>query len=529
MSLLSSSIKATSYLIALQGLSRILTFTLNQLILRYTTPSVFGFATIQLELFLNTVLFLCREGCRISIQRLPTTTEKEREGNVDRAQEIINLSWLPVSAGFFLASILSYLYIHSAPVESTGIPYFTTTVVIYAVSTILELFTEPYYNTAVQRMMFKVRASCEGLAVINRCLVNFAVSLYGGDRSLGALAFALGQLAYSVTLMVSYRVQLPISISPKPRVNHDNRKSEGTAIWISGSLMKLSITNTIQGLLKHVLTEGDKIMISWFSTNEEQGSYGLAANYGGLVARIVLQPIEEASRSYFANLLPQQQQIETKAMNEQDRKASNSWYKETAELVIMSILRFYILVSILLISVAPKVITDLLPVILKHSQWSKVTTVLSSFCYYIPLLAVNGILESFVTATASPKVLRQQGVYWIPCSIAFGVAGYAFRGYGATGLVYANCVNLALRIIWALKYLRHVCGRLDAGSIVPSKTSITAVVALAGVMYNQDLAAQSVGKYLIKIVTAAGVTGLFVLLGERSWAMSTYARLKVKF
>lgn len=43
---------------------------------------------------------------------------------------------------------------------------------------------------------------------------------------------------------------------------------------------KLSTTMTLQSLVKHLLTEGDKIIITWFSPLQDQGGYALAANYG---------------------------------------------------------------------------------------------------------------------------------------------------------------------------------------------------------------------------------------------------------
>ena len=43
---------------------------------------------------------------------------------------------------------------------------------------------------------------------------------------------------------------------------------------------KLSTTMTLQSLVKHILTEGDKIIISWFSPLQDQGGYALAVNYG---------------------------------------------------------------------------------------------------------------------------------------------------------------------------------------------------------------------------------------------------------
>lgn len=56
-------------LIGLQLLSRLLTFSLNQALVRLTTPEALGLATIQFEVLLNTILFLSREGIRGALVR----------------------------------------------------------------------------------------------------------------------------------------------------------------------------------------------------------------------------------------------------------------------------------------------------------------------------------------------------------------------------------------------------------------------------------------------------------------------------
>lgn len=48
-------------------------------------------------------------------------------------------------------------------------------------------------------------------------------------------------------------------------------------------LFRLSATMTWQSLVKHVLTEGDKLILSWFSPLQDQGGYALAVNYGTCV------------------------------------------------------------------------------------------------------------------------------------------------------------------------------------------------------------------------------------------------------
>ncbi|KAJ3836790.1 hypothetical protein EV361DRAFT_1010556 [Lentinula raphanica] len=56
---------------------------------------------------------------------------------------------------------------------------------------------------------------------------------------------------------------------------------------------------TSQSLVKHLLTEGNKLILSWFSPLQDQGGYALAVNYD-----IVFQPIKETIRSYFSGTLP---------------------------------------------------------------------------------------------------------------------------------------------------------------------------------------------------------------------------------
>lgn len=46
------------------------------------------------------------------------------------------------------------------------------------------------------------------------------------------------------------------------------------------SSLHLSLTMTGQSIVKHILTEGDKIILSWYSPLQDQGGYAVAVNYG---------------------------------------------------------------------------------------------------------------------------------------------------------------------------------------------------------------------------------------------------------
>jgi oligosaccharide translocation protein RFT1 len=60
-----------------------------------------------------------------------------------------------------------------------------------------------------------------------------------------------------------------------------------------------------QGILKQLLTEGERYIMTFFDvlTFDEQGVYDLVSNLGSLAARFIFLPIEESAYFYFAQTL----------------------------------------------------------------------------------------------------------------------------------------------------------------------------------------------------------------------------------
>lgn len=89
--------------------------------------------------------------------------------------------------------------------------------------------------------------------------------------------------------------------------------------WVDGGHLRLARALAGQSLLKHVLTEGDKIVLARATAPDrggsgggggagqggslhEQGVYAIASGYGSLAARLLFQPVEEAARLMFSKL-----------------------------------------------------------------------------------------------------------------------------------------------------------------------------------------------------------------------------------
>ena len=73
-------------------------------------------------------------------------------------------------------------------------------------------------------------------------------------------------------------------------------------------------------------------------------------------------------------------------------------------------------------------------------------------------MAVNGILDAFVTSFATPTDLRTQNGWMVLFTGICGAASWlamSVYGLGARGLVLANILNMSLRIVWAVRFVRR--------------------------------------------------------------------------
>jgi oligosaccharide translocation protein RFT1 len=198
----------------------------------------------------------------------------------------------------------------------------------------------------------------------------------------------------------------------------------------------------IQNSFKYVLTQGDGLLIAALASLSDQGAYALASNYGGLIARMLFQPIEESSRNLFAKLC-------SSTKDGKKAKGEKSGIVE-AQALLQNILKLYGIITLIACSIGPTLAPILLRIV-AGSRWADTgaSAVLVVYCYYIPLLAINGVTEAFVAAVASNAALHTQSAFMGVCFAIFASATYLFLKtlqLGASGLVYANCVNMILRI-----------------------------------------------------------------------------------
>jgi oligosaccharide translocation protein RFT1 len=248
--------------------------------------------------------------------------------------------------------------------------------------------------------------------------------------------------------------------------------------YFSWPLLSLSGTLFVQSIMKHFLTRGDTVIITSLASPRAQGTYALASNYGGLIARLLLQPVEEVSRNHFGKALSS---VNGTPSKEIVLKARDQ---------LLRLLRIYVLLSVCVVSTGPTIAPLLLKAI-AGSRWmsSGAGSVLATYCYYIPLLAINGLTEAFVSSVATESELNRQTIWMMGFFFAFAGAAFTFLrvlDLGADGLVWANGLNMLFRITWCTAfmqaYLKRYGADLEAGVLIPRTMTIAAGVGTHAVL-----------------------------------------------
>ncbi|GAN01555.1 rft-1-domain-containing protein [Mucor ambiguus] len=448
--LLAATAKGASYLILLQFLSRMLTFSLNQIVLRYISKETFGIASVNLELLSSTILFISREGFRSALIR-----------SSKNQQSILNLAYIPTLFGLVTTLITCAYYLSTISEEqSIQFPYYRMAVMLYGAASFLELVVEPLFVLALNQLYFQLRVTVEGVAVILRCLITFGLTLYfAGNEKLSILAFAIAQFVFGLTMMLGYLgffVYKEKSIQKllPQKIIDDEKKS---SYWFDKTLLNLGITMTKQSFLKHILTEGDKMLISVLSSMQDRGIYAFVVNYGSLIVRILFQPLEETGRTFFSKLL-----LSVDEITDEEKKRVN---EQTAANVLLILIKFHVLLGLIFICFATNYTSTLID-LLVGKKWSvgegDAPGVLAMYCIYIPFMGINGITEGFVQAVASKKDLTRLSYFMVLFSACFMTSGFVFMHLlklGATGLILANMVNLAIRISYSWHFIREYFGK----------------------------------------------------------------------
>lgn len=552
----------------LQIVSRAITFIANQLLLRFLTAQLLGVST-QLEVYYLSVLFFARESLRVAIQRQGPVSDSPRSSSKDakhngthrqaraehrqqsrETQTVVNLGYISIVLGAFAAVLLGWMYLSSIPSTTLATtPNLVAAVYIYALAAFLELLSEPAFVVMQIRLQFGARATAEAVATLGKCIVTLASAVWASRTSVeaGVLPFALGQLTYGAGLLIVYgwygtslAGREGFSMWPTQLAAGGDESGNYVLSYLYRPTVQLASSMMAQSLVKHILTQGDTFLVSILSTPIAQGVYALANNYGGLAARLVFQPVEESSRSYFSRLLSTADE-DFPAIDEntekypKKRSGTSKHAIHQASTDLHALLKLYTLISLPLLALGPTAATPALTLV-AGSRWASdgAGAALAAYVWYIPLLAINGLTEAFVASVATEAEVNRQSMWMGAFSLVFGIAGFVFMkvlGLGAVGLICANAINMACRIVWAGVFTSAYFSKRgvdwDVKGLLPSSLAVVSA-AIAGQMVQRVVTADASGprELIVQLAKIAGVTLPFLsVLYVSLWPLDSLSKV----
>ena len=199
--------------------------------------------------------------------------------------------------------------------------------------------------------------------------------------------------------------------------------------------------------------------------------------------------MEESSRLYFARALAPPQTSDTEL---RDNLAPLN--------ILQLLLRMHCILGLVFATFGPPYVETLLRILL-GAKWANTaaSSVLQAYCYCVPFLGLNGIVESFVQAVASPEQIEGMSWWMALWSIVYAAACWVFISIlraKQTGLIWANMVNMGCRIVWGLVFIAgwfkaattstHRLG-FSAAAILPSRTIFVCFATCAFVVRASEL------------------------------------------
>eukprot|EP01138_Halocafeteria_seosinensis_P002647 gb/GECG01002706.1/.p1 GENE.gb/GECG01002706.1/~~gb/GECG01002706.1/.p1 ORF type:complete len:605 (+),score=42.74 gb/GECG01002706.1/:1-1815(+) len=443
-----------SLLVVLNVSQRVLAFVFNTLLVRHVSLRTYGWISNDMELLHNLILFVSREAIRKTalredLRQEPTTSQ--------RFQRVVGLSWISVILG--IAGSLSWGLLYSLPYFEVS-PTRLNVIWIYCFSAALESLAEPFVVLSHNLVIYEWQALAEIAGSITRGFLTYACFVW---LDWGEMSFGCAQLMYAAALVIVYFICF---VGGRGRLSDMlPRNLSWRFAW--KELKDIMGFFLFHGVLTWVLSNGDRILLSSESSYEDKAVYAAAANYSGLVPRMIFSAMEEISRNMFTKMHSQV----TEAKGEKQKRARSQELYTTfgRSLRLMSI------VGLLFATFGPPY-THVLTRFLLGPRWANETNfpmLLGAFCAYMTVMSVNGIAEAFNTAIGNRQEVKHFTLRLLFLLVPYLACHYWFlQHYGSLGLVLAMSLQLFVRSLWAMKmayfWFVEKSVAMEASSLLPS-------------------------------------------------------------
>ncbi|XP_004535099.1 protein RFT1 homolog [Ceratitis capitata] len=465
---LRSSLLSAAFSIIFQILCRLLTFAINAFIVRNVGGETLGIMNVRLLLLESTLLFLSREA--FNRAGLSATTQQR---NKCTWAQLINQMWLTAPTCVIICIPCVYIWLHLlSPVDEKFHAQYQFACYAMALSCVIELCAEaPSFVTQVFCFV-RLRIVLNTLHILVRSAVFLWIVI--NDKSVAINAFAIAQLMSAATIILGnygffYFYIWRINQNKEKEVKSNGNpnmidsmndfpfkkisdflpgvlKNEGH--FLNSELQVLTLSFVKQGVLKQILTEGEKYVmsVSPVLSFSEQATYDVVNNLGSLAARFIFRPIEDSSYFFFTQTIARDIELHKQSRDEVTQAAkvlqNLSLAVTSIGLLALTFGQSYSHTLLLLYGGADFVSGGLPERLL---QWH---------CLAIYFLAINGITEGYMFATNTSKDIDKYNYLMAIFSISFLILSYILTSFlGPVGFIFANCINMFCRICYSTRFI----------------------------------------------------------------------------
>jgi oligosaccharide translocation protein RFT1 len=281
--------------------------------------------------------------------------------------------------------------------------------------------------------------------------------------------------------------------------------------FLNTELQTLVLSFAKQGVLKQVLTEGEKYVmsVSPVLSFSEQATYEIVNNMGSLAARFIFRPIEDSSYFYFTQTIARDIELKDQSAEKVTEAAQVLSYvcKIVTSIGLLGLVFGQSYAgTLLLLYGGPDFVEGGLP-----------EQLLRWHCLAIVLLAVNGITEGYMFATNTSKQIDSYNYSMAVFSVTFLLLSYQLTNMlGPVGFILANCCNMLFRISYSIYYIGRHFKDVEAKptrELLPGRLFVAVLVAMGVACYTSKV---RVLKFSILYHLLVGVVCTGVALG--AWA-----------
>jgi O-antigen/teichoic acid export membrane protein len=235
---------------------------------------------------------------------------------------------------------------------------------------------------------------------------------------------------------VKYKLKLKEMIPKWDELFSQDKKTDEKDVDVVKEVLGSFVKST---LLKMVIQNCEKVILSFVldNTNEEKGEYSFVIDKFGLINGILLEPVEEN----FYNVI---NKIKNYDNNDKDKDKGNS---ERSLNILKLFVKAMLLFGTFLVGYMFLIGKEIFEIVFS-SKWASLSTIKIAKIYsiYVAIISVNGIVESYASATNNTQQMNQTNILMISNSCMLMVLSFLLSKVDICGLIYANAISMVIRI-----------------------------------------------------------------------------------